>query len=87
MRELERAKAPVPSANDNAPHAHDVIDMTDPANWQVGDVVVGKDRLMTSYGKEFIVAAIDGNEVSLSDGKGNVLPFPTDPLLSNQNHH
>lgn len=58
---------------EQAQPAPDVIDMTDPRNWQVGDVVVGKDRLMTSYGKEFIVAAIDGNEVSLSDGKGNVL--------------
>lgn len=73
MRELERVKAPIQHANENAQPAPDVIDMTDPRNWQVGDVVVCKERGMISYGKEFIVAAIDGNEVSLSGGNGDVL--------------
>lgn len=41
---------PQPHANDDAQPAPDVVDMTDPANWQVGDVLV---RIAPTFGAEF----------------------------------
>ncbi len=70
MRELERVKAPIQHANENAQPAPDVIDMTDPANWKVGDVVVCNDLRMTAYGKEFVIVSVEGAMLRLEDGEG-----------------
>lgn len=67
--------APAPHANDDAQLVPDVIDMTDPRNWQVGDVVVCNDQSMTAYGKEFVVVGVGGAMLRLEDGEGYELYF------------
>lgn len=51
---------PQPHANDNAPPAPDAIDMSDPRNWQEGDIVLrtGHDWIGFYQGSEYRVAKV-----------------------------